>query len=60
MHAYGTDGTGTNLMGIASGGEEARKTGRALLEEIVPGLSRAAVFCDPHSGPVAHCVMGDV
>lgn len=41
---------GANLTGIASGGEEVRKTGRALLEEIVPGLSRAAVLWDPHSG----------
>jgi putative tryptophan/tyrosine transport system substrate-binding protein len=39
-----------NLTGIATGGEEVRKTGRALLEEIVPGLSRAAVLWDPHSG----------
>jgi len=41
---------GPNLTGIASGGEEVRKTGRVLLEEIVPGLSRAAVLWDPHSG----------
>jgi putative tryptophan/tyrosine transport system substrate-binding protein len=39
-----------NLTGIASGGEEVRKIGRALLEEVVPGLSRAAVLWDPHSG----------
>ena len=41
---------GENLTGIASGGEEVRKTGRALLQEIVPGLSRAAALWDPHSG----------
>jgi putative ABC transport system substrate-binding protein len=39
-----------NLTGIASGGKEVRKTGRELLEKIVPGLSRAAVLWDSHSG----------
>jgi putative ABC transport system substrate-binding protein len=41
---------GANLTGIATSGEEVRKTGRALLEEIVPGLSHAAVLWDPHGG----------
>jgi putative ABC transport system substrate-binding protein len=43
-------GSAANLTGIATGGDEVRKTGQALLEEIIPGLSRAAVLWDAHSG----------
>jgi putative tryptophan/tyrosine transport system substrate-binding protein len=43
-------GSAVNLTGIASGGDEVRKTGQAFLEEIIPGLSRVAVLWDAHSG----------
>jgi putative tryptophan/tyrosine transport system substrate-binding protein len=42
-------GSATNLTGMATGGDEVRKTGQALLEEIIPGLSRMAVLWDAHS-----------
>jgi putative tryptophan/tyrosine transport system substrate-binding protein len=43
-------GSAANLTGIASGGDEVRKTGQAYLEEIIPSLSRVAVLWDAHSG----------
>jgi len=39
-----------NLTGIASGGDEVRKTGQAFLEEIIPGLARVALLWDANSG----------
>lgn len=43
-------GSPGNLTGIASGGDEVRKTGQAFLEEIVPGLARVAILWDANSG----------
>jgi ABC-type uncharacterized transport system substrate-binding protein len=43
-------GSGANLTGLATARDEVRKTGQALLEGIIPGLSRVAVLWDAHSG----------
>jgi putative tryptophan/tyrosine transport system substrate-binding protein len=43
-------GSAVNLTGIASGGDEVRKTAQTFLEEMIPGLSRVAVLWDAHSG----------
>ena len=41
---------GANVTGIATGGEEIRRTGQALLQELFPGVSRLAILWDAHSG----------
>ena len=41
---------GANLTGVATGAEEIRRTGQALLQALLPGVSRLAMLRDAHSG----------
>jgi putative tryptophan/tyrosine transport system substrate-binding protein len=41
---------GANLMGVATGAEEIRRTGQAFLQALLPGVSRLAILRDAHSG----------
>jgi putative tryptophan/tyrosine transport system substrate-binding protein len=41
---------GANLTGVATGAEEIRRTGQALLQALLPGVSRLAILRDAHSG----------
>jgi ABC-type uncharacterized transport system substrate-binding protein len=41
---------GANLTGVATGGEEIRRTGQEVLRALLPGVSRLALLRDAHSG----------
>ena len=46
-----------NLTGVATGAEEIRRTGQALLQALLPGVSRLAILWDAHSGTVRRRAM---
>lgn len=48
---------GANLTGVATGAEEIRRTGQALLQALLPGVSRLAILRDAHSGTVRRRAM---
>jgi ABC-type uncharacterized transport system substrate-binding protein len=48
---------GANLTGVATGAEEIRRTGQALLQALLPGVSRLAFLRDAHSGTVRRRAM---
>src|SRR5918997_3655974 len=48
---------GANLTGVATGAEEIRRTGQALLQALLPGVSRLAMLRDAHSGTVRRRAM---
>ena len=49
---------GANLTGVATGAEEIRRTGQALLQALLPGVSRLAMLRDAHSGTGRRRAMG--
>jgi putative tryptophan/tyrosine transport system substrate-binding protein len=46
-----------NLTGVATGEEEIRRTGQALLQALLPGVSRLALLWDAHGGTVRRRAM---
>jgi putative ABC transport system substrate-binding protein len=40
---------GANLTGVGTGGDEVYRRGQALMQEVVPGVSRVAILWDAHT-----------